>query len=92
MSLFLAATRLKGYTFTSLTPTRAVTPIYEKLRWKMLEQRCHIILGLPTPPLITGRRWRVILDANELKSRLSITENSVVPGSSAIQVPPCLCR
>ncbi len=77
MSLLFAATSLKGYTFTSFTPTPAVTPIYEKLRWGMLDQRCHIILGLPTPALITGRRRRVILDANELKSRLSFAETQL---------------
>lgn len=77
MSLFFAATSLKGYTFTSFTPTRAVAPIYERLRWKMLERRCHIILGLPTPPLMMGRHWQVILDANELEGRLSTTETQL---------------
>jgi len=74
--LILEAMTLPECTLTSFTPTKAVTPIYERLLWTELDHRCHVILALPYLG-VPRSRGRLIYSRNEISARLRGEERKI---------------
>jgi hypothetical protein len=58
----------KGYTFTDLSPSGAVVPLNQRLRFRSLDTTTVLV---PARPLPWPRRTRVVEDPAELAARLS---------------------
>jgi len=73
LSLLFAAMRLKDVTLTVYTPVARVIPIYEKLRWQVLERRTQIIPALPFFPRSRG----LIFSPAAIEPRLPDAERAI---------------
>ncbi len=69
LSLLFQVLKLPDCTLTTFTPTPAVTPLYDRLKWPELDHRCHIIPPLPWIGL-PGRGPRLHFLAGEVEARL----------------------